>query len=460
MSMLIQNGVLVLPTGPVKADLRVEGGKIAALGPALPPGESRVLDAAGKLVFPGFIDTHTHFEMNKGLPNETADDFASGTSAAVVGGTTCILDFATQERGMTLSHALRVWHQRADGRSSCHYGFHMAITDWTEHTRAELPDMTAAGVTSYKVYMAYDALRLNDSPIYDILKAVRREGGVVGCHCENGDLVTEGVRAQKALGSLSPAAHPRSRPPVVEAEAINRFLAIAEAADASVNIVHLSTLRGLEAVRAARARGQKLYVESCPQYLLLDESRYALPGFESAKFVLSPPLRAPENCDALWTAVRGGEVDTLGTDHCSFHFLGPKQLGKDDFSKIPNGIPGVEHRPALLWTYGVNEGRLTAADMARLMAENPARLFGMYPQKGVLAQGSDADIVIFDPNYTGSISAAAQTQNVDYTPYEGFPLKGRADTVLLSGEVVVKGGKLVAGNRGRYVERGASQQWR
>ncbi|NCB62029.1 MAG: dihydropyrimidinase [Clostridia bacterium] len=460
MSILIQNGVLVLPSGPVKADLRVEGDKIAEIGPVLPVGGSRVLDASGRLVFPGFIDTHTHFEMNKGLPNETADDFITGTRAAVVGGTTCILDFATQDRGHTLADGLRIWHERADGRSSCHYGFHMAVTDWNEHTRAELRDMTAAGVTSYKVYMAYEALRLNDGPVYEILKAVGEEGGIVGCHCENGDLVNEGIAAQRAMGRLSPAAHPGSRPPVVEAEAVDRFLAIAETAGAPVNIVHLSTLRGLEIVRAARARGQRLYVESCPQYLLLDENKYALPGFESAKFVLSPPLRAVENCAALWEAVRSGEVDTLGTDHCSFHFMGPKQLGRDDFSKIPNGIPGVEHRPALLWTYGVKEGRITETDMARLMAENPAKLFGMYPQKGVLAEGSDADIVIFDTNYTGSITAATQTQNVDYTPYEGFVLKGRADTVLLSGEVVTEGGKLVAENRGRYVSRGPSQLWR
>ena len=460
MSILIQNGTLVLPTGPVKADLRVEGGRIAEIGPGLAPGSSQVLDAAGKLVFPGFIDTHTHFEMNKGLPNETADSFATGTRAAVAGGTTCILDFATQDRGMTLQQGLDAWHSRADGQCSCHYGFHMAITEWSDAVRAELPAMTAQGVTSYKIYMAYDALRVTDGVAYEIVKAVAREGGICGCHCENGDLVTEGIRAMKAAGRYGPEAHPKSRPPMVEAEAVDRWLAIAELAGVPVNIVHLSTLRGLEVVRAARARGQRFYVESCPQYLLLDEGRYGLPGFESAKFVLSPPLRAPENCQALWQAVEQGEVDTIGTDHCSFDFHGPKQLGRDDFSAIPNGIPGVEHRPALLYTAGVRTGRITEADMARLMCENPAKLFGMYPQKGVLAPGSDADLVIFDPNHTGRITAETQYQNVDYTPYEGMELHGRADTVLLDGQVVVEGGRVVRENQGRYVSRGPAQLWR
>ena len=408
MSILIQNGILVLPTGPIQADLRVAGGRIAELGPGLAPGASRVIDAQERLVFPGFIDTHTHFEMNKGFPNETADDWYTGTRAALAGGTTTVLDFAEPERGATLASALETWHGRADGAACCNYGFHMTVKDWSPSIRSELREMTAAGVTSYKVYLAYDNLRLSDAAAYEVVKAVGAEGGVVGCHCENGDLVTEGIRAQQAAGNLSPAAHPLSRPPAVEAEAVGRWLTIAELAGCPVNIVHLSTLRGLEAVRAARTRGQRLYVETCPQYLLLDERSYRLPGFESAKFVLSPPLRAQENCAALWDALEAGEIDTIGTDHCSFRFHGAKELGREDFSKIPNGIPGVEHRPSLMYTYGVAAGRITAVDMARLLAENPARLFGMYPQKGVLAVGSDADLVIFDPNDTGRIPAETQ----------------------------------------------------
>ena len=336
----------------------------------------------------------------------------------------------------------------------------MTIKDWDPRIRSELRDMTAAGVTSYKVYLAYDNLRLSDAAAYQVIQAVGREGGVLGCHCENGDLVNAGIRAQRAAGRLGPSAHPRSRSPAVEAEAVNRWLAIAECAGYPVNVVHLSTRRGLEHALAARERGQKVYLETCPQYLLLDESCYSLPGFESAKYVFSPPARPLEDQQALWQALERGDIDTLGTDHCSFDFHGVKELGKDDFSKIPNGLPGVEHRPALLYTHAVASGRITAADMARLLAENPARLFGMYPQKGVLAVGSDADIVIFDQNYTGRIASATQYQNVDYTPYEGWALRGRADTVLLSGQVAVEGGRVVLERQGRYVRRGPAGFWR
>jgi len=454
--MLIQNGTLILPEGPQKADLRMEGGKIAEIGLSLPVGDGEVIDAAGKLVFPGFIDTHTHFA---GIAHQS-DDFTTGTRAALIGGTTTILDFATQRRGDTLAHALEQWHAYAKGNCACHYGFHMAITDWNDAVKAELPAMTAAGVTSYKVYLAYDALRVSDAAAYEIVKSIAAEGGIVGAHCENGDLVGAGIAAQKAAGHLSPSAHPLSRPAAVEAEAVSRWLTIGELAGAPVNIVHLTTRRALEAVYAARARGQKLYVESCPHYFLLDGSNYDLPDFEGAKYVCSPPLRAPADCDALWAALASGTVDTVGTDHCSFNFQGVKELGRDDFSKIPNGMPGVETRPVLMYTFGVASGRITATQMARALCENPARLFGMYPQKGVLAVGSDADLVIFEQNYTSRIAAAAQLQHVDYTPYEGLATVGRAETVLLSGEVVVNSGKLIAENRGRYVARVPSGFWR
>ncbi len=460
MSTVIKNGTLVLPTGLVCADLRIDCGKIVELAPNLPTGDSRVIDAAGRLIFPGFIDTHTHFEMNKGLPNETADDWASGTQAAVVGGTTCVLDFAESQRGCSLASALETWHGRAHGRASCHYGFHMTIKDWDPRIREELPAMTAAGVTSYKIYMAYDNLRVTDRQAFEIIGAVAAQGAVIGCHCENGDLVTEGIQAQKAAGHLSPAAHPLSRPPVVEAEAIDRWLALGEMAGYPVNIVHLSTLRGLEVVRAARKRGQALYVESCPQYFLLNDSKYILPGFESGKFALSPPLRAQENCDALWAALQAGEVDTMGTDHCSFHFNGVKTLGKDDFSKIPNGMPGVEHRPVLMYSEGVAKGRITEVELCRYLSEQPAKLFGMYPQKGLIAVGSDADLVIWNPETKWVISAEHQTQRVDYTPYEGMEVTGMAETVLLKGEVAAEHGKLIKENMGQYVSRGPAQFWR
>lgn len=460
MSILIQNGTLILPQGPVQADLRVEGERIAQIGPGLPPGDSQILDAAGKLVFPGFIDTHTHFEMNKGTERETADNWATGTRAALAGGATCVLDFAEPRRGHSLASALKTWHNRADGVASCHYGFHMTIKDWDARIRAELREMTAAGITSYKVYLAYDNLKVTDGVACKVLRAVAQEGGVVGCHCENGDLVNEGIRAMHAAGRFGPEAHPASRPAAVEAEAVNRWLAIGEVAGCPVNIVHLSTRRGLELVRAARARGQACYVESCPQYLLLDESRYRLPDFEGAKFVLSPPLRTPADQEALWSALAEGEVDTVGTDHCSFDFRGPKQLGREDFAAIPNGIPGVEHRAVLLYTYGVAAGRITALQMMQALSERPARLFGMYPRKGALAVGSDADITILDPAARGMIAAATQYQNVDYTPYEGMQLRCRVSNVLLSGVEAVRDGKVLLERRGRYVARGPAQLWR
>jgi len=460
MSILIQNGTLICPDGPVQADLRVEGEKIAQIGPGLPAGDSRVIDAAGKLVFPGFIDTHTHFEMNKGLPNETADDWASGTLAALAGGTTTVLDFAEAERGASLSSALDAWHSRADGRASCHYGFHMTVKDWNPAIQAELAVMEREGVTSYKVYLAYDNLRVSDGTALEVVRAVGERGGIVGCHCENGDLVSAGIAAQRAAGNLGPAAHPLSRPAAVEAEAVSRWLTVGELAGYPVNIVHLSAARSLELVRAARERGQRFYVESCPQYLLLDDSRYELPGFEGAKFVLSPPLRKKEDNAALWAALASGEIDTIGTDHCSFDFKGVKELGREDFSRIPNGIPGVEHRPALMYTAGAASGRVSAHQLMKLLSEHPAKLFGMYPRKGALAAGSDADVTILDPGYRGVLTAAAQHQNVDYTPYEGFEVQCRADTVLLSGEAAVLDGEVIARGRGRFIRRGPSLFWR
>ena len=445
MCILIQNGTLICPEGPVQADLRVEDGKIAQIGPNLPADNCQVIDANGKLVFPGFIDTHTHFEMNKGTIRETADNWESGTRAALAGGTTCVLDFAEPVRGASLQSALEEWHARAEGHASCHYGFHMTIKDWDSRIIAELPEMTAQGVTSYKVYLAYANIRVPDGVAYEAIKAVAREGGVVGCHCENGDLIDAAIAELKAAGKLTPASHPLSHTAVMEAEAVDRWLALAEQAGVPVNVVHLSTQRGLEAARRARARGQK---------------KYRLPGFESAKYVCAPPLRPQSDVDALWEALEKGEIDTIGTDHCSFNFHPTKELGKDDFSAIPGGIPGTEHRPALMYTCGVKSGRITPHQMMLALAQHPAQLFGMFPRKGALAVGSDADIVIFDPNYTWRITAEAQYQRVDYTPYEGMEMAGRTDTVLLDGQVAVRDGKVVQEGLGRYVSRGPAQFWR
>ena len=460
MSILIQKGTLLSPEGPVEADLRVDGETIAEIGPSLLPGDSRIIDASGKLVFPGFIDTHTHFEMNKGTIRETADNWATGTKAALAGGTTCVLDFAEPQRGASLQSALEEWHSRAEEHASCHYGFHMTIKDWDPRILAEIPQMTAQGVTSYKVYMAYANIRVSDRVAYEVIHAVGRQGGIVGCHCENGDLIDAAIAELKAAGKLSPASHPLSHTAAMEAEAVTRWLTLAEQAGYPVNVVHLSTARGLEAARQARARGQKVYLETCPQYLTLTEEAYHLPGFEGAKYVCAPPLRPQGDVDVLWQALKQGEIDTIGTDHCSFRYQPTKMLGKDDFSAIPGGIPGTEHRPALLYTYGVRSGRITPHQMMLTLAQHPAQLFGMFPRKGALKVGSDADIVIFNPNYTWRITSAAQYQNVDYTPYEGMEMAGRTDTVMLNGQTVVEDGRVVAEGLGQYVHRGPSQFWR
>lgn len=456
MDLLIKGGTVVTAEKSTGMDIRIEGDRITELGIDLVPQGEQVINAAGKLIFPGFIDTHTHFDLDAG-DFFTADDFESGTKAALAGGTTTILDFATQNKGETLKEALEIWNKKAEGRSSCHYGFHMSISDWNENTKRELKDMTGAGITSYKLYMAYDNLKVHAGIMYEILKAVREEGGIIGVHCENGDLVNTLIREQKSLGHLSPMAHPLSRPDEVEAEAVNQLLTIARLAEAPVNIVHLSSKKGYRIVEAARNEGQKVYVETCPQYLLMDDSKYELPGFESAKYVLSPPLRKKEDMECLWRAWRDNKIDTIGTDHCSFHFKGQKERGINDFSKIPNGIPGVEHRPALLYTYGVAENRITAEQFCAALSTNPAKLFGMYPKKGVIAVGSDADLVIWDPDCRGTITAKDQLQKVDYTPYEGLSVTGRAEKVLLMGDLAAEDGKILLEKKGSYVHRGPCQ---
>lgn len=452
MNVLLKGGTVVSPNGSKKEDIRIKGDTITEIGDNLTSFGEKVIDVTGKLLFPGFIDTHTHFDLDAG-DFFTADNFQTGTKAAIAGGTTTILDFATQNKSETLKETLHSWYKKAEGHSSCDYGFHMSITDWNEDTKSEISDMTKAGVTSYKLYMAYDNLRVRDSEIYEILKAVKEEGGIVGVHCENGDLVNELIKEQKEQGHFTPKAHPLSRPDDVEAEAVNRYLTIARLADVPVNIVHLSTKKGYEIINKARSEGQKVFIESCPQYFLMDESKYALPGFDSAKYVLSPPLRKQEDMDCLWSALRENQIDTIGTDHCSFNFKGQKERGNNDFSKIPNGIPGVEHRPILMYTYGVAKNRITKEQMCAVLSTNAAKLFGMYPLKGLIAEGSYADIVVWNTEYRGVITAEEQIQQVDYTPYEGIEVQGRADYVLLRGNLVVENGNVIKENMGRYVFR-------
>lgn len=451
MDVLIKGGRLVRPEGSIEADIFLSEGKIAAVAEGLAMAAQQVVDARGCLVFPGFIDGHTHFALDNGMVI-SPDDFSMGTGAAILGGTTSILDFATQSRGKTLEEALEQWQAKAHQRSSCDYGFHMALTDWNETTARELALMVEEGITSFKVYMAYDALRLCDGDIYEILDKVTELGGLVSAHCENGEVIARLVRRLKEQGLTGTAAHALSRPPLVEAEAVGRFLKLAALAGARAHVVHLTSALALEEIRVARQRGQVVLVETCPQYLLLEAGLYDLPEFEGAKYVLSPPLRQGFDRAALWQGLRQEEIQTISTDHCSFT-LNQKALGRHDFTKIPNGIPGVEHRPALIYTYGVLGGLLTQEEMASLLSENVARIFGMYPQKGCLKVGSDGDVVVWDPHVRRTIQAATQAHHVDNTPYEGMETIGAARHVFLRGQQVVRDSQLIQPLKGRYIHR-------
>lgn len=447
---IIKNGTLVSATKTWNADIAIENDKIVEIAPVIEAKSSdEIYDATGCYVFPGFIDGHTHFDMDTGTAH-TADDFVTGTKAAVINGTTSIVDFATQEKGQTLKQAYDVWMEKAKDKSSCNYRFHMAITDWNERVKEEMDTMPELGVTSFKMYMAYDALLSNDREILECLRKIKEIDGVLGVHCENGTLINALTKEKIEAGEFTPSAHPASRPDYVEAEAINRLAYISSLAGHPVNVVHLSSQAGLNEIRNARKRGQEITVETCPQYLLLDDHYYDLENFEGAKYVMSPPLRKVEDNKALIQAIVDGEIDTIATDHCSFSFK-DKELGRNDFRKIPNGGPGVEHRPQLIYTYLVDAGLIDVKRMCELISTNPAKRYGMYPEKGVLEVGSDADIVIFSPNYEGEITWKNQLQNVDYTPYEGFKVKGQARTVFVNGECVVDNAAIVKERQGRYV---------
>ena len=447
----IKNGTIVSPEGRKKADLYIEGGKVVSIGGALPFDES--YDAEGCLLFPGFIDSHTHLEMDTGS-TVTADSFASGTAAALAGGTTVILDFATQDKGHTLAEALKAWHSRADGHCACDYGFHMAVTDWNEATKAELADMEREGVTSFKAYMAYNNLRLDDIELQELFAATA-DIGVCGVHCELGDEVNRRVAANLAAGRTGPEWHPRSRPNEVESLAIRRCLALAREVGGAAWVVHLSTAEGLREIEAARSAGQNVLVETCPQYLTLTDEVYEKPDFEGSKFVCSPPIRKEADKQALWQGIGAGKVDIISTDHCSFTFE-QKKLGLGDFSKIPNGLPGIEHRPAVVWASGVAQGRMSEEEFCRLLSTEPARAFGMYPRKGALDLGSDADVVVWDPKAEAVLTAADMNMLAGYSPWEGMELHGLPKAVFLHGVLSAENGKVINRNGGRYVSRSKS----
>ena len=451
MKTLLKGGTVVSGSGLHRADVLLEGKKIVSVGEGLSCADGQTVDVTGMLLFPGFIDAHTHFDLDV-CNTTTADDFVSGTRSAICGGTTTVVDFACPNKGESLAYGLDLWHKKADGRCLCDYGFHMTIDDWNDQIRAELPEMFRAGVSSFKMYLTYPAMMIGDGEIYSVLKALKPYGGIAGVHCENSGVIDAMIAEAKVAGKTEPASHPATRPDAAEAEAISRLLRLAEMADTSVVVVHLSSKAGLEEIRAARKRGRIVYVETCPQYLLLEDSRYAQEYAEAAKFVCAPPLRKQADAEALWEALANGEIQTVSTDHCSFT-LDQKDAGRGDFTKIPGGLPGVETRGILLYSEGVAKGRITPETMCRVLCENPAKLYGMGDRKGFIAEGYDGDIVVLDPEAVQTLTAKALHSKAGYTPFEGMAVKGAIRQVYLRGQLAAEQGE-PTGVTGQFIPRG------
>jgi dihydropyrimidinase len=459
-TVLIRNGTVITDAGRAPADVRVEDGVVVRVGRGLPPQADRVLDASGRFVMPGGIDAHTHLDMPAGGITST-DDFETGTIAAAHGGTTTVIDFATPEPGESLFAALDAWHAKAAGKAVVDYAFHMVLREFGAQTAGEAGRLAAReGVTSFKMFMAYPGrLMADDGAIGAAMRHAREHGGLVMVHAENGAVIEALIADALRRGDTAPRFHAVTRPPAAEAEATARAVALAEAAGAPVFIVHLSCAEALEAVRLGRERGVAAVAETCPQYLCLSDAEYERGGFDAAKFVMSPPLRPLSHQDALWRGLAARTLHTVGTDHCPFGLDDPphKQRGRADFSKIPNGAPGIETRLMLLWDAGVRTGRLTPERFVEVTAAAPARIFGLWPRKGTIAEGADADIVLWDPDRTTTISAATHHMRVDYSLYEGRTVTGGPETVLSRGEIIVERGAFVGRpGRGRFVMRAAS----
>lgn len=455
MKTLIKNGRIVTAVDDYHADILIEDGKISTIAKSLDIAAEKVIDAKGKLVIPGGIDAHTHMDMPFG-GTVSADDFETGTRAAAHGGTTTIIDFAIQSKGQEIREALDIWHKKADGKTAIDYSFHMIVTDLPREKLGEMKKLIHnEGVTSFKLFMAYPGVLLSDdATIYRAMCTAGEEGGLVCMHAENGIVINEIIEKARAEGKREPKFHALTRPTKAEAEGVNRAIALAEMAESPVYIVHLSCHDALKKVQEARDYGVPAFAETCPQYLFLDHTFYEKPEFEGAKYVMTPPLRDKANQKELWNGLRMNDLQVISTDHCPFCFKEQKELGRDDFSKIPNGGPGVEDRMSLVFNGGVVEGRISLNRFVELTSTNAAKIFGLFPRKGTIAVGSDADIVIFDPEKKKTISADTHHMNVDYSCYEGFEVQGVTETVLSRGKVIIEQGKYVgkAGD-GSFVKR-------
>jgi dihydropyrimidinase len=455
MSVLIRNGRIVTAADDYVADLYVEDETISLIGESLDLQADKVIDATGKYVLPGCVDPHTHLDMPFG-GTVTIDDVEAGQTSAAFGGTTCHVDFIIQGQGQTFAQALEGWRAKADGKQVIDMGYHMAVTDLVDGgTLEELATLPDQGITSYKLFMAYKgALMVDDETLFRTMEVAAKTGALVMVHAENGDVIDVLVKDALAAGHTEPLYHALTRPPEAEGEATNRAIQLAHLAGSPLYVVHVTCKEAVDPIALAREKGWDVWGETCTQYFFNSLDDIAKPNFEGAKYVYSPPVRDKSNHDVLWNAVRTDALSVISTDHCAFLFDGQKTLGKDDFSKIPNGGPGLENRLQMIHEFGVRTGRLSLNRMVELLATNPAKLFGLYPRKGTVAVGSDADIVIFDPEKQVTISAATHHSKSDYNLYEGTEVTGTPEIVLLRGRVLVEGGELVAApGIGRFVKR-------
>lgn len=451
--MLIRNGILAFENCAIAADIRINSGTIAEIGKALQPAENeQVIDATGLIVIPGGVDVHTHMDLDLGFVRAT-DDFYTGTVAAACGGTTTIVDhMAFGSRGFSISSQVDVYHRLADGKAVVDYGFHGVLDHVDDDILAEIKELCQEGITSHKFYLTYSG-KISDAEVIKLMDRASQLGVLLAVHAENDGAIAYLTRKNLDLGNTTPLWHAKSRPAECEAEAVSRMLWLAKMADdAPIYFVHLSEGLGLDQIRAARSRGQKrIFAETCPQYLMLDQSRYERD--DGLKYIMSPPLRTPEHQEALWRGIEREEIDVVATDHCPFFYSREKQLGTSDFSKAPGGAPGVELRIPLMFS-NVMKGRLSLERFVSLCCANPARLFGLYPQKGVLAVGSDADIVLIDPNANVAVTFDMLHENTDYTPYEGEQLTGYPVMTISRGEIIVQDGQFVGQKgRGQFIKR-------
>jgi dihydropyrimidinase len=455
MSLLIKNGEIVTADSRYKADIFCEGDTISVIGRDLaPPAGSEVIDATGKYVFPGFIDPHVHIYLPF-MGTFSKDTYETGSQAALVGGTTTLIEMCCPARKDDALAAFDLWMSQAVGKSACDFTFHMGVTKFDDTTDAQLREIVRRGISSFKIFLAYKgAFGIDDTELYRTLKLAKELGVIVTAHCENETLVAERCKELLAAGKTDPGQHHASRPPAVEAEGVHHLMTFAELTGAATYIVHLSCKEALDTALAARQRGVRVAVETLIQYLLLDKTHAERPNFEGAKYVMSPPLRDARNQPVLWNGLRDGLIQTVATDHAPFDFVKQKPMGKDDFTKIPNGIPSLEERVNLLHTYGVKAGKIDLHTFVDVASTRVAKLFDLFPRKGAIQLGADADLVVFDPNYRGTISANTQHMNVDYSAFEGWKLEGRASVVVARGEVAARDGKFTGRiGRGRFLKR-------